>query len=734
MGAPVPAALLPDELKSKKVPDDLLPDELRQDLEGSGQLPAARLSGALQGLLAGFGDEVQGAAGATIDTARSAVGLGGDDFGKTFGERYERYRDQARSEFDQYREERPWESFGVTLAGGALPAIATGGSSAATTLSGRAMAGAGTGAAWGGVAGFGSGEGGLNERLASAGQGAAFGAAMGGAVNVVAPHIINAFQYLRGRIPQMFAPNGQLSDAARRGLQELGINPDDVGNDALAQIRADMAKSLQSQASNAVQPQEMASNIRMNEAASLDIPVPQTRGMVTQSPTQQMAENQMRQGGMGAIPEKIVGTAYRQAEDALRANIPATQSRISGSKVPQVTERGQGGAAVTAKLQSMYEVGKAAVDDAWDAARAGKTAGVPAGNVARGGHEIGARLAQEYSPSGSAKELFDVLNGMEKYRTLSGEKDFFVLVRTLIGTRAAISNLTQSENRVLAGASGKAVRYYDEWLNGLYDKALLSGNKEAITQFQKGIAARRDLGRVFESNDLVETLTEMEYRGGQRVFKVALEDASNVILGRAKTPALDARNLARDLTRLKTVLGKGSEWDALREEVFLRFAEIGSHGRAAGAENLFAGSTMRTAWENARRTAKPVMDALFDPQEQAYISKYMRVAQQTTSSVEGGRPLGSGMSNIQILRNIGSLAFAGPRVQALISALPVAGKWAANVAAIPQALRALKPKAERPVLSPRSAAATAGTAGGLIEFRTQGYPEKPEGYPYTVAR
>lgn len=165
-----------------------------------------------QGLTFGLSDEMIAGATNPISAMRSAFG---DEAG---GAGYTERLGQERGRLEAYRRDYPIESAGAELGGAVVPALA------ATVLSGgtatpatgpvlaRALQAAPSlikqGAAYGGLYGFGTAEGGPMERL----QGAATGAGVGA---VVSP-VMGAATY------PLVAGASQLTDAARRVFGNRG--------------------------------------------------------------------------------------------------------------------------------------------------------------------------------------------------------------------------------------------------------------------------------------------------------------------------------------------------------------------------------------------------------------------------------------------------------------------------------------------------------------------------------
>lgn len=141
---------------------------------------AQAISPAAQGASFGFMDELVAGAAAPIQALRT---------GNSVSDEYAIGRDALRGLLNREREEHPVRST-VTEVAGAVPAAFTGVGALGRAAQGGSMlartgAGATIGAVQGATYGFGSGEGGFDERAKSAGTGAALGAAGGFAAPVI---------------------------------------------------------------------------------------------------------------------------------------------------------------------------------------------------------------------------------------------------------------------------------------------------------------------------------------------------------------------------------------------------------------------------------------------------------------------------------------------------------------------------------------------------------------------
>ena len=167
---------------------------------------------ASQALTAGFGDEISSGIKAAGESAYNSL-FGKTDDNKTFSQRYEEILERERARQQSFVDANHFVDIGVQtvasllpvarvaqVAGKVLPSLFNVASATPAPLVGRALAGAGLGAAQGAVYGFGSGEGGVGDRAITAGV----GGAIGGSLGVLAPIV------------------GAATKAGSRALQERG--------------------------------------------------------------------------------------------------------------------------------------------------------------------------------------------------------------------------------------------------------------------------------------------------------------------------------------------------------------------------------------------------------------------------------------------------------------------------------------------------------------------------------
>jgi hypothetical protein len=165
----------PDPLNVNAPPD-------RGLLGGINNFVGGTADAATQGLTFGFADEL-GAGGRAL--ARGATNLiQGKD--ADLSGNYDRALADIRGREKQFAEEHPVASTTANIVGG----LATGGPAAKAVVAAPSIpraigTAATTGAGYGALGGFGAGEGGFENRIASAGQGAALGGLFGGALPAV---------------------------------------------------------------------------------------------------------------------------------------------------------------------------------------------------------------------------------------------------------------------------------------------------------------------------------------------------------------------------------------------------------------------------------------------------------------------------------------------------------------------------------------------------------------------
>lgn len=612
--------------------------------------------------------------GQTASIADLGLGIG-DEFlagvGSVFdpeGGDYSTQLNEIRSAQQKYARLDPAGYFGRQIVGGLPLAVATGGG--ATALAAKALPNAGNvaraaavGSMYGGAAGFGSGEGGIEKRLQSAGVGAAVGGVLGGTFEaVVSPVASNFIQWARGR-PNMITPQGTLTPQGARAAQEAGL---DI-NEASAALRKEFGKEAQT----ALNPAE---GLAVAEARTLPVPVPLRQGQATLNPQQQMWESEALKGSYGTLAQTRIAASEAAQQEALRANTGAIQTRLGGG---QVQEAGQGVAKARDLLIGAADTAKKTVNALYTEAR--KKAGgafILGRNVSEGLATIKNALNEDGLTVRTAKEVHDLLDTVGRdllatSRAVGREPN--ISVANIYGIRQELSAMSQQAGAA-GTAAGKAKRALDAFINDAITQDLIGGDKAVVELWRKAIAARRDFGVRFGSDDFVGKLVARKPGGGAEL-KLDPVGAVNLIFGQSKTGFVQKSDIFRGLARMKAELTKTPDgvtaWNALREEAFLRFVRAGQGANTPTGRD-FSGGNFAKAWENALKEGPEVIRQLFTREEVALINQFARVANRVTTPVKGGQNFSNTSAALtQTVRKMFTSAFMGPRAAAIFDSLPL---------------------------------------------------------------
>ena len=557
----------------------------------------------MSGLLMGGRNELA----ALIEAAPALVTGGMDAAVQRFDDTLDREdaaSGQARRDFP-----RAYDASAVVggLAGGAvLPGGAT--------TAARIGIGAGTGAAGGFLATDGT----TRDRLVGAGLGAGLGAAL------------PLLPIGRGA-PR---PVGQ-RDMAEAGaaLERLGVSLNDLPQEATALLTRELSRGA-----------EPADAAIMALNRSLPVEIPLKRGDITGLPTDQFDFNAALRGGRGEAAAGMARNVVDGQQDAIRAGADQIARNLAGGLPPAI---GRGAEAGVEALLQRRQAMKAGVDDAYG-------------------------LAREMGDSAMLDSAADVRNAM-----LGGLRDFDLqdvpavarvvesfgeggapTARQIFDARARLSKLRQAGGLESAAASD-AIGALDRSVNEAMTNDLILGDPAAIDQWRAAIAANREYAEIFKSGDLVDKLTRQTGGGGARQLEIDPADAANLIFGRSTLGMVGRKNLYRDLTKVRDLLGPESEgWNQLRAEAFMRFANAGETTLEGGVPQ-FSGAAMQKAWNKANREDARLMDLLFTDEERGLISRFATMSSRITSPVRGGdNPSNTAIAAKRLLGQIGSQAFA----------------------------------------------------------------------------
>jgi len=258
----------------------------------------AFVRGAGDGITFGLQDEILAGLDAAVQPLIPIADNGSS--APTFGERYDQNVANQRALLKAGQEQHPVASVAGGLVGGVVPALATGGASAATSLAGTVGKGALVGAGYGGAYGFGSAEGDVLERLPEAGTGAALGGALGAAF----PAVIAGGSALARKAAES-------TGAARIGNEVAGsqsVVPAATAPLAGAEVGTTGAQEATQAIVKAANAPKSAQELAQGNLAAVV------------NPQQDVIEAAGRLGVDGLTPAQVSGSqAYRNIEGALSA-------------------------------------------------------------------------------------------------------------------------------------------------------------------------------------------------------------------------------------------------------------------------------------------------------------------------------------------------------------------------------------------------------------------------------
>ncbi len=412
-----------------------------------------------------------------------------------------------------------------------------------------------------------------------------------------------ASSVLRRVVRSVLQRGGMMTKAEKNMLRKVGIDPDSVTPEFISKYR------------NLVSDAKPEFAARMAQSETLPHRVPLTRGQVTEDPAQLALESQLKKRGRVDGPNPLLDT-QDAAQEALQANRKALQGHIAGTG----RQPGEGAAIVQDALLKRREMAREGVSDAYRAAREGN-AGFPAQEVKNLGRGIRRDLMGEFDLAGLPATR-NILDGLAQIERQFPGRVTTVKVRALetwrkqATRRASVMRLNNPEE---AEAIRRAVRAYDEWSENIAPGLVSQGDESAIAAWREAVRMRAKFGSDFESADIVNILTDT-LRDGSRRLAVEPWEAADAIFGKANLAA--KRGLGRDLDKLRAILGDGAEWQAVREEAFLRLFRTQTPG------GPFSGA--KFAKELNAALAKPeLVGKLFTADEINLLKQFRDVALRT---------------------------------------------------------------------------------------------------------
>lgn len=526
-----------------------------------------------------FGDEVARSAtfgladpisaGVTA-LAEQAPRLVGKDPGYSLGEGFTAARQVEKERSQDYNRDKPVRGLLGGLVGGlaapgsaALGKFALGGNGLLSQVLRSAAVGGASGAVYGGAT---SDPGKLSEGV---GSGAITGAVTGGVVPVagrVATAAANSAPVRTVARAANRATGGKLLNATSEASKRLveALKKDGADPQTVATVMNTWLKS----GASAPALLDVASKLPSGGQYTISL----LRGAALKAGPARGAAMKYSDEQEGALLDRAINRTGQLTPDT--RTVPEVESGIQ-QRITQATQapdfqQGQGGAAVSDAVRSRAEQARQAVSQAYSTARNSGPAHLAMSEkptIAANLREAIADFHPTAAPSTNA-----ILRDFDNLGTLT--------LDDLQAVRTRASNLRAGPPTPESVAAGNLVRAVDAQIDDVAQRGALTGDPEAVDNWRKAIAARREFGRQFEGDDIISTLAEQTRRGGGVTNALSPEDASNALLGRnGVAPRQDAN---RDLARLRDMLGADSpEWLALQREASGRL-----QGLDAGTERF----------------------------------------------------------------------------------------------------------------------------------------------------
>ncbi len=555
-----------------------------------------------------------------------------------------------------------------------------------TMAGGRLAGGAGAvGRAVG--AGVGAGAGSLVQDFAAQGAGsgqpidatnAAIAALGGGAFEFASPMLKPFFRRFFGS-PKM-SSNGTLTDAGRKTLDRMGIDPDEV--------TPEFSRQFSALAEQATTPDEFANAARHSQAGLFDIPL--SAGDASGSVKQQAFEEMAAKSAYGESAEHTMRGFREKQSDAILNARQNVQTELGGQGIDSF----EGLQATQSAIRENADTAKAGIRNAYTEATQ-KNAGVLKSGIKGMAQQV-RRNFQNFNSATAPKaaSLVKQLEGFEK-RFPGNIKS--VSVKAIEQFRQQVSALSRSSDPVEKAAAGNIRKSLDNYLDELVDDALLTGDAEALSAFKNARSLRAEFAKKFEGDKILEKLIDQQ----DGSFLLEPSEATKFLFGTSQLGAKTGTTKA--IRRIKKILGpEHPAWLALREEAFLRLFPADKSTIAK----------FPTAFNKAMKESPELMNELFTLQDIRKLESFGRVISNATHRAPGAVNHSNTASSLSQLaqhvfgnsRAIGSFVANLPGIKDLAQA----GRNAVNSS---KARAATNPRVSTRSIVPPGLAGTAGSLG-----------------------
>lgn len=594
------------------------------------------LSGhATQGALFGFGDEYLAGLSALLGVQPDGQG-GADWFDYEGGfiagmaPRYDTALGEIRRELGEYQEENPGKALAAQIAGGVTTAgvTATGaGLKAAATPLARVGQVAGGGAIAGAVEGFGSGEGGFENRVKSSAIGAGVGAVFAPLVGIGTAKILKFAQDKGGKAlravfsnRRLYNPNsGQLTDRGRERLKQLGYDASELSTEMQQAFGIAAEKAAQSGADDA------ATVSRLAQAERFGVPL--TKGQATGNVLDIAREESFRAGGPGQKALEVMNRFDRVQRAAVEDAREGLGQRVGANAIDRVDAAdavisGVGKEAETARLagKAAYQV----LEDA-GAAVSGEAVEGLRGNIQNSVRMAGTRIGANTPNASSALDTLDDMLGVP-----GGAVPFMNIEQTrqsLVLMNKAAQSGSNGADQI---AMKRVVSAFDDWVDDTITTALVQGDGAALPLAKEARALWGKYKQTFLSR-----------KGADNFIRKIVEDdlspdqVAGWLYGAATTPGGGQTSLVA--RRVRDILGPDSaEWQSVKRAAWDHITKA-PEGKDFGPQRV-----ANNLSELLGGKGKALSREMFSPRELQQIGEFRDLLKTLVPPQKATNPSGSG--------------------------------------------------------------------------------------------
>lgn len=505
----------------------------------------------------------------------------------------------------------------------------------------------------------------------------------------VAPALANFVARTLGNT-RMYKPGSGFTKEGEKVLKTAGIDPESV--------TPELAKTFDEFASQT--PDKLAA-LKKAEANTLPESVPLSEGQLTRNPIKAGLEDAALKGGAGEEAFAAASSFAEVQDAALKGNVDAMRELIRRT-APKTELPQQAVEATQNALANQANVLKQRINNAYQIADSKGASVLPEG-LKQARNHIAANL-RTFNPDRAG----NVINQVNRLVTIQDElakgnaRISSVNVKAVENWRSQLSSLTQSSDPVERAAAGTALKGFDDFMDNMLDAALVRGDTEALQAFKNARSLRRDFGKKFQSNKIVEKLIKQE----DGTLALTPSEATNVLF---EVNTLGAKNgSVKAVQHIKKLVGPDSkEWAQLKEAAFLKLLTTQGKGNVRGVDlsRPFSGDKFATAVDGAMQKSPELVKEFFTPKEWQLIQQFKRVALTVTNKPSGA--VNTSNTTHALVRILDQMGFAGRQARSFIdNAFSGVNKSRASTDVVNQINKPQLPKVTAPL--------PAGLPGGIL--------------------